>query len=273
MKTHLTTSALALAVLLVASCGGTSADPTPTLAPADTATALPTNTQPPTETPEPNAETSIASKDGMAKLFIPAGALPEGMSASDIRLVPVRGSIPEGDLQVLVAYELTPDGLQLSQPATLDIAIPAGLTETDLAEALLIAFHLSGDTVEFPPLELVVDETTGSTVLRVELTHFSEIIISHAEQWIQAQGSKHREHNLGIGDADIRVLISRESVTKTLQEPFSLYVGQGQIAGISGFRSFQYGNLIKVQAVHSDGNIGIFKDHHAGLYALHMTVI
>lgn len=150
MKTHLTTSALALAVLLVASCGGTSADPTPTLAPADTATALPTNTQPPTETPEPNAETSIASKDGMAKLFIPAGALPEGMSASDIRLVLVRGSIPEGDLQVLVAYELTPDGLQLSQPATLDIAIPAGLTETDLAEALLIAFHLSGDTVEFP---------------------------------------------------------------------------------------------------------------------------
>ena len=137
--------ALALAVCapaLALACGGDDdgeAEPTATA----TATSTPAAAAP---TPAsggataPNDEIILRFDQWDATLTIPPGALPEGVSADDVSASPIELLDPEPDtLPVLAAFELLPDGIELSEPATLEFTVPLG------PDRALIAALLDGD--------------------------------------------------------------------------------------------------------------------------------
>ena len=151
--------ALALAVLAAAlalACSDddddAAAEPTASAASSTaTATATPTAAAP----SGPNDELVFRFEQWDATLTIPAGALPEGVSAEDVSASPIELLDPEPDtLPVLAAFELLPDGIELSEPATLEFTVPLG------PDRALVAALLDGDR-SLLPLG-VADEGDGS---------------------------------------------------------------------------------------------------------------
>jgi hypothetical protein len=81
------------------------------------------------------------------------------VSPSDISLVATRASALDGsNLEVLAAYQLLPDDLELLVPVTLELTIHDVEFNADVAEALPLALHISGAGAELIPLEFDFDE-------------------------------------------------------------------------------------------------------------------
>jgi hypothetical protein len=103
--------------------------------------------------PEPKV-TEVTSDDGLLVLSIPAGALPSGVKAGDVRiqaLPPDTAVLTAGEQSwPMIGWRLEPDGLELSKPAT------ATVTFENVGEpGILMALHrgAAGDDL----LELKVD--------------------------------------------------------------------------------------------------------------------
>ena len=176
-------AALVLVVpIAIAACGDATPEPLPPAVAAE-----PTSTSPipsPTpdarpETPAPSASLELATAEGAARLTIPAGALPQGVNPSQVRITDARADdLPAtfegaGDL---LAYRLEPDGLQLRQPATLEIRVENG------GENVPVVWHVTSgdeDPEAGPQIELLqatevlLDPDQGTATVRLEIDSFS----------------------------------------------------------------------------------------------------
>jgi hypothetical protein len=127
---------------------------------------------------------TITSDDGRAVLEIPDGALPEGVSASDISIT----TVPEGERptvettsngttaeeEVLAAYQLEPSGTEFQTPVTLRIALDEAADE---AVSYLAFLESERSGLTQPDVELVIDIESGRlTSAAVELDHFSRLV-------------------------------------------------------------------------------------------------
>lgn len=128
--------------------------------------------EPADDAPARSAPAGPATADGTAWLELPDGALPDGVSASDIGVAPLPIEAPrEGWAAPSHAFELTPDGLELEAPATLRVRLDA---ETPL-DGLLVT-HVSANSVELiTEIETEIDEESGDVVVSVPVTHFSRL--------------------------------------------------------------------------------------------------
>ena len=154
---------MAVFVLVVSACGGDASN-------RDTA-ATSTPDPPATEVADSaaiavSAERLVESADGQATLLLPAGSLPEGLSADDVQLELLLSESTEPGLPVL-AVQLLPDGLVLTGPATLTVALPEAL------EGGLMAIHMSGDAVEF--LVGGIQPWENGFSFRTSVGHFSAV--------------------------------------------------------------------------------------------------
>ncbi len=103
----------------------------------------------------------VTADDGSATLTIPPGALPEGVSPADIRILPAdRG-------EALAAFELLPDGLTFAAPVTLTLSLEEGV------EGAVILLISSDGAVELLDTAISEDPETGGLSLSARLSHFS----------------------------------------------------------------------------------------------------
>ncbi len=126
-------------------------------------------------------EVTVTSDDGSATLVIPAGALPKGVNASDIEVTAIaEADLVDGasdpDWRLLGAYDLAPDGISFSKPATLTVAIDKPLD----------GFVFSGSLSAKGPEYLLPTLTNhGSTVdgVGVSIKHFSTVFVWDFSGW------------------------------------------------------------------------------------------
>ncbi|MDH5596532.1 MAG: hypothetical protein OEY44_00380 [Candidatus Peregrinibacteria bacterium] len=129
----------------------------------------------------------ITSSDGALELGINPLSLPEGVSMEDIKITKLSHAdlkiAPPAD-QLIAAYELEPDGLEVKKPLFIRHELPL---EGDLIPNVLVLSEKYG--VETPE-ELVVtlDRERGSMTIAGELSHFSHYIIHNAGSWISLTG-------------------------------------------------------------------------------------
>ncbi len=123
----------------------------------------------------------ISSADKGLTLQIPDGALPDGVSAADIKAEPyAEGEMPYAlKAGKLIGYKLLPDGLVFKKPIT------AVMNYTSESSGIPALFHLGKDSVEpieNPKFHFVRDANGKTTVTAsVELAHFSGIARSEEE--------------------------------------------------------------------------------------------
>lgn len=189
MSSKLTLAAVASAMLLlVAACGGGSdTDATPegdgqtartsaTSTPEPTATAVATPDEPEAITVSTSAP---AAGGGEISLSIPPDALPAGVSPSDLSIESITAddlAVSVDGAAVAVAYRLLPDGLVLSEPATVTLQLPAeDIWDAGLAGGLVL-IHL--DASELAPLgdsTISLDEDGVMATIETTTSSFSDL--------------------------------------------------------------------------------------------------
>ncbi len=116
----------------------------------------------------------VKSSDGKVTLNIPKGALPSGVSVSDVKITPVAQKdviTSVTGASFLLAYRLTPDGTKLSSPATLTIR--ASLDKG----GYVMGIHIAGSQDEPLAPALSEDQSDANiTVMTVTVSHFSDLI-------------------------------------------------------------------------------------------------
>ncbi|MDP6509205.1 MAG: hypothetical protein QF719_05405 [Chloroflexota bacterium] len=189
--------ALALASwIALAACGGASSPAVVEAVPTATLVVTPVPevaTPEPARTASPSAALELATTDEAAKLSIPAGALPPGIDPGDVRIGPVEADdVPATfeDASELVALRLEPDGLQLLEPATLEIRVENG------GEGVPIVWHVSSgaDDPEGGPradvmsaTEVLLEPEEGTATVRLEVDSFSWVVTERTRNWLTVQ--------------------------------------------------------------------------------------
>ncbi len=188
---------LALAALLLfANCGdpepapqptAVSAAAQPTIAPAPPqSTAVPATPQPapaPTSPPPASlpvvAAFEVSAEAGAAVLHVHEGALPAGVSPTDIRVEPVPATTLADDVaeeSLLAAFNLEPSGLQFDEPVTLEIGLPYdGLRLPNV----WIMTDEGAETVR--NAEIIFSPAEGKMTILAEIEHFSSVIVDDLE--------------------------------------------------------------------------------------------
>ena len=181
---------LLAAALTVGACGGDDdSPPDSTLTPQATSTSQPepSGTSAPVSTPigASNAQPiSVTSADGRASVDVPAGALPAGARSSELTVSDVTEreasriaaslaeagiEVADDDFELVVAYELGPDGLQFRQPISFSVALP-------LSPGALVIFVVSDGGLE-SVTEFATEIDVEAKLLTVSfpLDHFSGV--------------------------------------------------------------------------------------------------
>ena len=117
-----------------------------------------------------SAARMVESGDGRATLSLVAGSLPEGVSPDDVQLEVIVDETAEPGAPV-VAVQLLPDGLVLTEPATLTIALPEAL------EGGFMAIHMSGDSIEFLDGD-IIQQDDGEFTFQTSIGHFSVVWVT-----------------------------------------------------------------------------------------------
>ena len=114
----------------------------------------------------------VESADGMATLLLPEGSLPPDVSVGDVTLEVIvdDDAVPGAPV---VAVQLLPGGLVLSQAAELTVALPEAL------DGGFMAIHQSGDTFEF--LDGVIEWQDDVPSFTTSITHFSVVTLNSFE--------------------------------------------------------------------------------------------
>lgn len=117
---------------------------------------------------EPFDGVVVESSDGLASLAIPTGALPEGVSTSEITIesIVVDDAQSSEGVVTIAAYELLPDGLELSAPATLRIPVD------DTPSGAYAVWHLTEETEELLETRLAA----SGDALELDIEHFSHVV-------------------------------------------------------------------------------------------------
>ena len=130
-------------VLLVSACGGGDSDD------------------------EVSAGGVVESADGRAALTLEPGSLPEGTSLEDVQLEVLIDETGEPGFPAM-AVQLLPDGLVLTELATLTVDLP------DALEGGFMAIHTSGDSIEFLDGDIQRDDD-GMFTFSTPVGHFSVV--------------------------------------------------------------------------------------------------
>lgn len=129
---------------------------------------------------DPKSGTVVTSDDGLAKIEIPDGALPDGVSASDItvtrvddKLVSTRKDAPDVDHH----YRLGPDGTVFKKPVVLQMTVPEKDMQANGAAVPVVQLSSGADgKMELPAYQTVdVDGKTGNVDVTVDVPHFSGV--------------------------------------------------------------------------------------------------
>jgi hypothetical protein len=126
------------------------------------------------ERPPVDETQTITSSDGLARLFVPRGALPPGVAISQLsarRIDPVRRGLrfaPEG-AKPFAMYALSPDGLQLRAPITIGVTLAPAVQG-------VTAYHLHGDQVELVADPRITVSRDGDRMASIKVTHFSDVV-------------------------------------------------------------------------------------------------
>lgn len=171
-------AAAAIALLLTA-CGGSDSDSGTPEQPQPSATATATPSPSPTATPTPEPTITVSSpvgpaSDGDVTLSIPEDALPDGVSPSDLKIesiTPDDLAVSIEDAEVVAAFRLLPDGLVLSEPATVTLQMPAAS-----AAGGLVLLHLTSEGLSpLGDVAITIDDAGEVATLQTTITHFSDL--------------------------------------------------------------------------------------------------
>ena len=155
------------------------------------------------------SDSKVESEDGRATLSLQPGSLPEGVSPDNVQLEVIVDETAEPGAPV-VAVQLLPDGLVLSEPATLTIALPEAL------EGGFMAIHMWGDSIEFLDGDIIQDDD-GVFAFQTSVGHFSWVFF-FPEVFFEVSLSVDPEHVL-VGQTQ------RATATITAKtEPISLWL-------------------------------------------------
>lgn len=127
---------------------------------------------------------AIASADGSFSLTVPAGALTEDAAIRITTVLPAQfpAELEEVGAADVIVFDLQPNGLQFSTPATIEMTIP-GVAAEDGASfevepgiAFLITEGANGREAE--PVELVLSASRGESEATFvgEIEHFSQVV-------------------------------------------------------------------------------------------------
>jgi hypothetical protein len=137
--------------------------------------------------PAVSPEGVVESGDVLASLSLASESLPEGVSLDDVRVeVMVTENAVPGVPAMMV--QLLPDGLVLSEPAALTVALP------EAPDGGLLALHISGDSVEFLGGEIQQDDEGFS--FRTTVEHFSRVsfYLWSDQPWYETSLSANPDH-------------------------------------------------------------------------------
>ncbi len=117
---------------------------------------------------------AVESADGLARLFVPLAALPEGVSAEDLRIT--RLSSDELPLQAdegpMIGFRLEPEGVQLAEPVRFEIEFEAD------GPVVPVLWHVAGEELRLvEDVEVRYDAETGRATVLGQVMHFSFITI------------------------------------------------------------------------------------------------
>jgi hypothetical protein len=142
---------------------------------------------------------TISSDDGLAAVTIPEGALPEGVSAADIKITAVDpdtiDTSPGGP--VGAAYQLEPSGVEFLAPVTIEIAVAGAVVDGAMSVPTL--WHLTDDDYAILPVSWInLDPDSGTATLTAEITHFSAVAATIDNMfWVTVSVPGSRTFNLG----------------------------------------------------------------------------
>lgn len=121
---------------------------------------------------------TVTSDDGLVELTFSRYALPQGVDQNDISIKKVnphdffekREDVSD---ELLFAYQLKPDGLELKEPATITSTI-----EIDVSEGKPVpipsVFHISNDSIEIVDnIDVTIDIKNGRLAVSAKISHFS----------------------------------------------------------------------------------------------------
>ena len=168
------TFAVAL-LLLVAACGGDD-DEAPTASP----------TAPPGSASSEDLVLTASIGDAEVVLTVPAGALPGGVAPDDLAITALDINfepIGEDAIALSVAVQLEPDGLRFTEPASLEIDIPAGAGQ--LITATILSADGTAETLEVTKQEYRPPE--GRVTVQLALPHFSFVQV-HSVPGLKVEG-------------------------------------------------------------------------------------
>lgn len=135
-------------------------------------------------TPEVVNATLVQSDDGKATLSIPDGALPEGMTPSDVFVRALESEDVFEDEHGHIVYELGPDGTVLLAPVELTLSVPAPAPGEPWSLPVLLHWSLdeNGETVVEVPetVTLAYDEASNSVLATASISHFSRFSMEAA---------------------------------------------------------------------------------------------
>ncbi len=120
--------------------------------------------------------------DERTVLEIPDGALPDGVSIDDLRVVAGSGALfeaVEGGPEPLASYRLEPTGLTFLKPLTLRVDVPLDDVPADVITFLRTEGQEAPELVHTRLEDR--DENAGTVALVTELSHFSDIVHYPAE--------------------------------------------------------------------------------------------
>ncbi len=127
---------------------------------------------------EGEASGSVSSADGAVTIDIPEGALPDGVSRSDLSVTAEFVGAPGDSAEpwAVLEVDLSPDGTEFSVPVGVRVEIPS-----ELLGGGLVLWHVTGDEVE--ALDLTFEDSSDDVVVaRSTLTSFSQLMGTFA--WI-----------------------------------------------------------------------------------------
>ena len=124
---------------------------------------------------QPDGSARIDFPDLAARLIIPPGALPDGVSPSDLQITDATTDsefLDPGstELPPTLVLRLEPSGLQFDPPLTLALEVPPN------SGGFLFSFVSADGPESIDGVTSTVDADTGVTTLAVPITHFSEVL-------------------------------------------------------------------------------------------------
>jgi hypothetical protein len=128
--------------------------------------------------PAPSPPLTVKSADKSLTLNIPAGALPEGVKPSSIRITKMAGTDPSfptvNNQAALACYILEPADLQLSSSANVTISLP--FSSNNIPVPLLFS-EIDGITL-LDEIQSIPTQSGLSVTIKGKISLFSDLIIS-----------------------------------------------------------------------------------------------